>query len=167
MVINVLAAPGCLSEGEALRFVAQEDIVKGDFVLVSGSVLGNADLLPAMQAHAARRNADRQALMTLLLHCQSSSATMLATISGTCMVAADPCSKQLLRLEQCWTRGTTSLGTHIFGERNAVAVRAGCTVCWAPCMYCLIHESSMAAGAIWLSTVRRLYLCARRFGPVE
>ncbi|KAL4854088.1 putative translation initiation factor eIF-2B subunit epsilon [Chlorella vulgaris] len=125
MVINVLAAPGCLSEGEALRFVAQEDIVKGDFVLVSGSVLGNADLLPAMQAHAARRNADRQALMTLLLHRQSSSATMPGTISGTCMVAADPCSKQLLRLEQCWTRGTTSLGTHIFGERNAVAVRSG------------------------------------------
>lgn len=47
--VHVITAPGCQTEGEALRFVEQKDVIKGDFVLVSGCVVGNADLKPALQ----------------------------------------------------------------------------------------------------------------------
>ncbi len=47
--VHVMAAPGCRTEGEALRFVEQKDVIKGDFVLVSGCVVANADLKPAVQ----------------------------------------------------------------------------------------------------------------------
>lgn len=47
--VHVMTAPRCQTEGEALRFVEQKDVIKGDFVLVSGCIVGNADLQPALQ----------------------------------------------------------------------------------------------------------------------
>ncbi|EFN51785.1 hypothetical protein CHLNCDRAFT_139737 [Chlorella variabilis] len=126
MAVHVLAAPGCLSEGEALRFVEEKDVVKGDFVLVSGSVVGNVDLRPAVQAHVVRRGIDRQAVMTLLLHQGCLASDTSAPYLDDCLVVADPCSHQLLKLEH-GNRAvhTANMGTHVFGERDVVVVRSG------------------------------------------
>ena len=120
--VHVVVAPGCTTEGEALRFVEQKDVIKSDFVLLSGSLLGNADLRPAMAAHLARRAADRQAIMTLLLH----GGTLPPGEPGDCcLTVLDPLNQQLLRLEQGARTGSggATLGTHIMGERNSVVVR--------------------------------------------
>ncbi|PSC74700.1 Translation initiation factor eIF-2B subunit epsilon [Micractinium conductrix] len=122
--VHVVVAPGCTTEGEALRFVEQKDVIKSDFVLLSGSLLGNADLRPAMAAHLARRAADRQAIMTLLLH----GGTLPPGEPGDCcLTVLDPLNQQLLRLEQGARTGSggATLGTHIMGERNSVVVRLG------------------------------------------
>lgn len=129
--VHVLPAPGCLTEGEALRFVEQKDIIKGDFVLVIGSLVGNADLRPALHAHLTRRSADRQAIMTLLLQSVPPSSAVEGAPSqqkqqGRCLAVVDPCSQQLLKLEQGVRAGEhgASVNTHMFGERNSIAVRA-------------------------------------------
>lgn len=125
MAVHVLPAPGCHTEGEALRLVEEKDLIKGDFVLVSGCVVGNADLRPAMQAHLARRAADRQALMTLVLHrgAPGSAAAAAAAQQGACLAVLEPRSQQLLKLEHGGRSGHASLGTHMLGERNCIAVR--------------------------------------------
>ena len=132
MVVHAVCAPGCATEGEALRFVEQRDIIKGDFLLVSGALVGNADLRPALQAHAARRVGDRQAIMTLLLHGAASSGSTAASASdgsdgeGFLLAALDSRTSQLLKLEHADVAGlaAASLGTHMFGERNSITVQA-------------------------------------------
>ena len=137
MVVHVVCAPGCATEGEALRFVEQRDIIKGDFLLVSGALVGNADLRPALQAHAARRAGDRQAIMTMLLHGGGRSGSTAASArdgsggggrgeEGFLLAALDSRTSQLLKLEHADVAGlaAASLGTHMFGERNSITVRA-------------------------------------------
>lgn len=53
--IHIIASYNCLSAGEALRLVDQEQIIKDDFILVSGDVVTNMDLPTALAAHKKRR----------------------------------------------------------------------------------------------------------------
>lgn len=125
MAVHLLAAAGCTTEGEALRFVEERDVIKGDFVLVSGGVLANVDLRPAMQAHLARRSADRQALMTLVAQGGAAGGTAAAAAAAQerCLAVVDPRTQQLLKLEQGMRAGHASLGAHMLGERDCIAVR--------------------------------------------
>lgn len=138
MAVHVLAAPGCQTEGEALRLVEERDVVKEDFVLVSGGVVANADLRPAVHAHMARRAADRQAIMTLVLHSGAArgAAAAAAAARERLLAVVDPASHQLLKLEQGGRAGAASLSTHMLGERNSVAVRFGCRCCCRRAVLC-------------------------------
>ena len=66
MKLTVLIAAACLSPGEALRFVDQKDLMKNDFVLVTGDVVASFDLHTALASHKQRRAADRHAIMTMV-----------------------------------------------------------------------------------------------------
>ena len=128
MAVHVIAALGCQTEGEALRLVEEKDLIKEDFVLVSGGVVANADLRPAVQAHLARRAADRQALTTLVMQSAVDGTAAAAAAArqqhNVCLALLDPRTQQLLKLEQADRSSHASLGTHMLGERNCVAVGA-------------------------------------------
>jgi len=62
----VIVSTKCKSAGEALREIDVKDIIKTDFVLVSADVVSNMDLGTAMRAHRARRDKDKNALMTIV-----------------------------------------------------------------------------------------------------
>jgi hypothetical protein len=123
-----LAAHSCQTEGEALRFVEEQDVIKSDFLLVSGAMVANVDMRPALQAHMARRAANRQAIMTVVLHSRAarSAAAAAAASDDGCLAVVDPSNQQLLRMEQGKHSGHAVLGTHLLGERNCVAVRSAC-----------------------------------------
>lgn len=53
--INIISSYNCMSAGEALRLVDQEQIIKDDFILVSGDVVTNMNLQAALGAHKKRR----------------------------------------------------------------------------------------------------------------
>ena len=44
-------------------------LCSNDFVLVGGDVVSNVDLAPAVAAHRARREKDKNAIMTLVSFC--------------------------------------------------------------------------------------------------
>lgn len=125
MSVHVLPAPGCRTEGEALRLVEERDVIKGDFVLVTSAAAANADLRPVVQAHLARRAADRQAIMTLLLHGGVAGGGAAAPVAphDRCLAVLDPRSLQLLKLEPGGRGAPASLSTHMLGERDSIAVR--------------------------------------------
>lgn len=54
------------SVGDALRFLDQSNIVKGDFVLVSGDMVTNVNLAPIIAEHSARRQKDKNAILTMV-----------------------------------------------------------------------------------------------------
>ena len=66
MKLTVLTAAACLSPGDVLRFVDQKDLIKNDFVLVTGDVVANFDLQAALASHKQRRAADRHAIMSMV-----------------------------------------------------------------------------------------------------
>lgn len=125
MAVHVLPAPGCRTEGEALRLVEERDVIKGDFVLLTGAAAANADLRPVVQAHLARRAADRQAIMTLVMHGGRTGGGAAAPLAAhdRCLAVLDPRSLQLLKLEPGSRGAPASLSTQLLGERNSIAVR--------------------------------------------
>ena len=66
MRVHIIVSTNCSSAGEALRIIDQRDIIKSDFVLVSGDTVSNLNLAPVLEAHRARRSADKNAIMTMV-----------------------------------------------------------------------------------------------------
>lgn len=50
-----------------MRDLDNRDLITGDFILVSGDVVSNLDLRPALAQHKARRQKDKNAIMTMIL----------------------------------------------------------------------------------------------------
>ena len=66
MHLQVIVSTTCKSAGEALREIDVKDMIKSDFVLVSGDVVSNMDLGSALRMHRARREKNKNALMTMV-----------------------------------------------------------------------------------------------------
>ncbi|KAI9840911.1 MAG: hypothetical protein M1837_001238 [Sclerophora amabilis] len=55
------------SVGDAMRDLDHRDLIVGDFLVVSGDVVSNLPLEAALAQHRARRTADKNAIMTMIL----------------------------------------------------------------------------------------------------
>lgn len=66
MKLKTIVSTNCLSAGEALRLIDREDVIKGDFILVTGDTVSNMDLAPALDAHRRRREKDKHAILTMV-----------------------------------------------------------------------------------------------------
>ena len=62
----MVVSTSCRSAGEALRLIDQKDIIKSDFVLVSGDTVSNCDLGAVLAEHKRRRVKDKNAIMTMV-----------------------------------------------------------------------------------------------------
>jgi len=86
----VIPAKGqCFSTGDALREIEAHGGITNDFVLVPGDVVANLDLAPIIAAHKARREADRDAVLTTLMtsvpprhRCRRAGDEVLVVMSG-------------------------------------------------------------------------------------
>ncbi|KDD74653.1 hypothetical protein H632_c1157p2, partial [Helicosporidium sp. ATCC 50920] len=97
MHVRALPVPACLSPGDALRALDAADVISGDFVLVVGAGVRVLDLTGAWEAHAARRRADKGAVMTMVLRAGMSSAQARRLGVEPCTLALDPFTGRLLK----------------------------------------------------------------------
>lgn len=66
--LHVLVAAGnCYSVGDALRQVEARGVITSDFVLVPGDVVSNLQLAPLITQHKARRELDKDAVLTTIM----------------------------------------------------------------------------------------------------
>ena len=79
---QVIVSTACKTAGEALREIDIKDIIKSDFVLVSGDVVSNMDLGAALEAHKARRDRDKNALMTMVCPLRPRSCPGSCSVNG-------------------------------------------------------------------------------------
>eukprot|EP00249_Psilotum_nudum_P016024 c25616_g1_i1 orf=549-2774(-) len=111
----------CVSAGDALRFIDQRNVVRGDFVLVSGDTVSNMSLTKVLQEHRERRKKDKLAVMTMVLKCSKPSPVTHQTRLGKdeLLVVTDPESKQLLYYDD----GRDSSNMHRNSTRHVVLER--------------------------------------------
>jgi hypothetical protein len=98
--VRTVVATNCLSAGDALRVLDQRDLIKSDFILVSGDVVSNVRLAPALAQHRARRAADRSALMTLVMRGGAGEAQRRRLGEGAATAVVDPATMRLLKVRE-------------------------------------------------------------------
>ncbi|CAI2199571.1 5832_t:CDS:2, partial [Funneliformis geosporum] len=55
------------SVGDALRELDSKQLINSDFILISGDVVSNIHLKQVLDAHRARKNTDKNAIMTMVV----------------------------------------------------------------------------------------------------
>lgn len=70
--------------GDALRFISQQKIIKYNFVLVSGDVVSNMNLIPILNEHKLRRQTNKSCLVTMILK-QAERRNMSRSMQGLCL----------------------------------------------------------------------------------
>lgn len=100
------------SVGDVMRDLDQKELVKGDFVCVSGDIVSNFPLRHALRAHKARRAKDQNAVMTLCLRERTTSDHSPAQMTPTFVI--DPIKDRCLYYEE--TSSDASFGVHIDTE---------------------------------------------------
>eukprot|EP01018_Ginkgo_biloba_P038992 Gb_36377 [translate_table: standard] len=127
--VTAIESNDCVSAGDALRFIDQQNVVRGDFVLVSGDTVSNMSLKQVLQEHKERRKKDKLAVMTMVVkHSKPSPVTHQTRLGNDeLLLAVDPETKQLLYYEdkkdsgkahQC--TGNIVLDQTIIADRQAV-----------------------------------------------
>ena len=64
--VSIVVSASSMSVGDALRAMDSKGGIGSDFVLLSGDVVTNLDLATPLAQHKARRDQDRNAIMTLV-----------------------------------------------------------------------------------------------------
>jgi len=126
-----VVSTNCLSMGDALRLMDHKDLIKSDFVLISGDVVTNACLGKIMEAHQRRRAADRAAIMTVVMRGGMTRAHRVRLGDSETTVVMDSSTSRLLKFEDQAHRDAAAprhrrhlrLDAHLFGERDTLSVR--------------------------------------------
>ncbi|KAK9841354.1 hypothetical protein WJX74_004422 [Apatococcus lobatus] len=126
--VHIVVSTNCRSAGEALRLIDQKDVIKSNFILVSGDVVANLNIQPALQQHRTRRESDPNSIMTLLMKPAAHADHARRLGDHALMVAVDPISQRLLSYVQ---HGPASrhnshgvkIDADLFGERDAIQMR--------------------------------------------
>jgi len=64
--IECIVSTGAWTEGDALREMAKLEVIKEDFILISGDVISNMDLKRVVKDHQERRKRDKRCIMTMV-----------------------------------------------------------------------------------------------------
>ena len=124
--VRTIISTNCMSVGEALRRVDQEDIIKTDFVLVSGDCIANMNLRRAVELHRARRERNKNSIMTMVLR-RTTSALARERLAERPLVVVLDDADRVLGYEHIDPAGRRSnhvaVEAHMFSERDDVEVR--------------------------------------------
>ena len=128
--VHTIVSTDCLSVGEALRLVDQRNVVRSDFVLVSGDTVSNMSLTAVLAEHRARRQRDKLAILTVVTKKVSAKHRAARLGEHTLTLAIDPESNQLLHYEEgAGASSELCLEASLFSEHRSVSVRTDLLDC--------------------------------------
>ena len=121
--VRVIVSRECYSAGDALRHLDTLDLIKGDFVLMSGDVVTNLPLPSLVQHHRERVRSDKNTLMTLVMK-EAAPAHPIRAVDDDTVVALVPSTSQLLLYQNAFTSPRTPpLHTSAFASHPAIQFR--------------------------------------------
>jgi translation initiation factor eIF-2B subunit epsilon len=108
--------------GDALRFISQQKVIKYNFVLVSADVIANMNLLDVLGEHKARRDRDKNCLVTVVLK-QSEARNASRSMQDDVVVAIDAQSKEMLYFDKNFTTDQVEIDVEKLKGHNQVQIR--------------------------------------------
>ena len=121
--VRVVVSRECYSVGDALRHLDTLDLIKGDFVLMSGDVVTNLPLPQLVQQHRERVRQDKNTLMTLVMK-QAAPGHPIRAVDDDTVVALVPDTQQLLLYQNSFTSPRTPpLHTSAFSSHPCIQFR--------------------------------------------
>ncbi|OAY76936.1 putative translation initiation factor eIF-2B subunit epsilon, partial [Ananas comosus] len=99
--VTTIESHDSISAGDALRFVYNHGVIRGDFILITGDTISNMSLTQALQEHKERRKKDPHAIMTMVIKRSKPLPQLHQTRLGTdeILMGIDPETKELLYYE--------------------------------------------------------------------
>ncbi|KAF9436032.1 hypothetical protein BGZ76_004990 [Entomortierella beljakovae] len=98
MKIHTIVSQECMSVGDAMRELDAKQLIDTDFILVTGDVVSNMKLDKVLDEHRARRQADKSAIMTLVLK-KASPHHRSRSLGDDSVFVLDQSSKECLHYE--------------------------------------------------------------------
>lgn len=124
--IKTIESHNSVSAGDALRLIYEQNVIHGDFVLISGDTLSNMSLTQALEEHKERRKKDSNAVMTMVIKKSKPSPITRQSRLGTdeLFVAIDPDTKQLLYYEDKADdlKGTITLDKMLLADNPSLSM---------------------------------------------
>ena len=90
-----MVSPSAISVGDVLRDLDAKQLIKSDFILVSGDVVSNLDLSGALAVHKKRRVVNKDAIMTMVLR-QAHPLHKLRSLPDAALYAIDSTTTECL-----------------------------------------------------------------------
>jgi len=100
--LEVLKSTGA-SVGDAMRDLDRKDLITGDFLLVSGDVISNMNLEPALAKHRTRREKSKDAIMTMVLR-EAGKGHRTKSEGSRAVFVIDPVAERCLHYEEMGRR---------------------------------------------------------------
>ncbi|CAO3660958.1 unnamed protein product [Rhizopus stolonifer] len=123
--IQVIAAPDCLSVGDALRELDARQLITTDFILTTGELVSNIKLDRILEEHRARKKTDKNSIMTVLLKEATRSHTSRAKDNSSVYVL-DPRTDQCVYYESVVSlprKRRVEMSPEIFENRSQIEFR--------------------------------------------
>ncbi|KAG0237505.1 hypothetical protein BGW42_000715 [Actinomortierella wolfii] len=98
ITIHTIVSPESMSVGDAMRELDAKQLIRTDFILVTGDVISNMKLDKVLEEHRARRAVDKNAIMTMVLKKASSKHRSRSVGDGSIFVL-DQKSKECLHYQ--------------------------------------------------------------------
>lgn len=120
--VTTIESNNSVGAGDALRLIYERNVIRGDFVLVSGDTVSNMSLAEALGEHKERRRKDSNAIMTMVIKQSKPSLTTRQSRLGTdeLFMAIDPDTKQLLYYGDKSGNGTVSLDKTLLSDHPSI-----------------------------------------------
>ncbi|KAH9680330.1 eIF-2B GDP-GTP exchange factor subunit epsilon [Citrus sinensis] len=124
--VKTIESHNIISAGDALRLIYEQNVIHGDFVLISGDTVSNMSLTQALQEHKERKKKDNNAVMTMIIKKSKPSPITRQSRLGTdeLFMAIDPNTKQLLYYEDKadHSKGTICLDKMLLAENPSISL---------------------------------------------
>lgn len=95
-----------MSVGDAMRDLDNRDLITGDFLVMTGDVISNLSIEPALAMHRARREKNKDAIMTMLLR-EAGTGHRTKSRSSRPVFIIDPVADRCLHYEEMGDRNGT------------------------------------------------------------
>ncbi|KAG8222691.1 hypothetical protein J437_LFUL015888 [Ladona fulva] len=121
MTVNIIVSEDCSSLGDAMRDIDAKGIIRGDFVLLHGDLVSNAQLLPILEWHKKIQKQDKGAVMTLV-YTSASPGHKLRSPEEEVVIALDGQSNRILFHQRVGGMGKVSFPLEMLLSSERVEV---------------------------------------------
>jgi translation initiation factor eIF-2B subunit epsilon len=120
------------SVGDALRDIDNRGVISGDFLLVHGDLVSNLPIDAALSAHRARRQADKNAIMTMILRSGGLGQHRTKSQAVTPAFVIDPTRNRCLHYEELHALQANkylNIDPEILSENSEIEIRTDLIDC--------------------------------------